>query len=84
MKQRTFMRPSGNPITVNDVDGLDDLAKEHNWEEIGDSQPLPEVSATKDAQHLAEASGVDISLVPGTGKDGKVLIGDVRAFIEGE
>jgi len=65
-------------IEVNDFDGLDAFAEQHGWVEAMD-----EIPATQDALRMAEASGVDISLIPGTGKDGKVLIGDVRAFLEG-
>jgi len=68
-------------ITVNDVPGLDELADKNGWVEVFDSV---DVAATADALKMAEASGVDISLITGTGKNGKVLVGDVRAFIEGE
>lgn len=67
-------------ITVNDAVGLDELAEKNGWVEVLEC----EVSATPDALKMAEASGVDISLIPGSGKNGKVLVGDVRAFIEGE
>lgn len=34
MKTRTFKRNNGSEITVNDVDGLDELAKAKGWEEV--------------------------------------------------
>ncbi len=52
---------------------------------LGESQP--EVVATQAALDHAEALGVDISEIQGTGKDGKVTKGDVEAALaakEGE
>jgi pyruvate dehydrogenase E2 component (dihydrolipoamide acetyltransferase) len=39
--------------------------------------------ATDSAAELAQANGLDIRAVAGTGKAGRVLKGDVEAFLEG-
>lgn len=38
-----------------------------------------EIEATDAASDLAEELGVDLASVEGTGKDGKITVGDVRA-----
>lgn len=42
----------------------------------------PEVPVTDAALALAEEHGLDLDLIEGTGKDGKITIGDVRAALE--
>ena len=41
-----------------------------------------EVTATAEAEELAEKHGVDLSEVKGTGTDGKVLKGNVQDFLD--
>ena len=43
-----------------------------------------EVEATDEARELAAEHGLDLATVAGSGKDGRVLVGDVRALIEEE
>lgn len=40
------------------------------------------IDATPSARALATEYGVDLSIVPGTGKDGRITRGDVEPFIE--
>lgn len=44
----------------------------------------PEVDATDAARELAEAEGIDLTAVEGTGADGRIVLGDVRALIDDE
>jgi hypothetical protein len=43
-----------------------------------------EIEATDTAVELAAANGVNLSTVTGTGKDGRVTVGDVRNAIAGQ
>jgi len=49
------------------------------WEEADEPDP---VSITDAAQELADEYGLDWSAIQGTGKDGTILVRDVRAFLE--
>lgn len=40
------------------------------------------IDATPSARALATEYGVDLSTIPGTGKDGRITRGDVEPFIE--
>ena len=40
------------------------------------------INATPGARELATEYGVDLSIVPGTGRDGRITKGDVMPFIE--
>lgn len=44
--------------------------------------PVVDVKITKDAEQLANDAGIDVSKIVGTGKDGKILVGDVEAAID--
>jgi len=46
------------------------------------SLPKVEPDATDAAKALAEENAIDLTAVIGTGKDGRITIGDVRALIE--
>lgn len=41
-----------------------------------------DIDATPEAVELAEEGGVDITEIQGTGKDGRILVGDVQAEID--
>ena len=41
----------------------------------------PSINASKAALELATEKGIDLSTVEGTGSDGKITVGDVRALI---
>lgn len=43
---------------------------------------LEEIDATSSALRLAEETGVDLSEVKGTGKNGKIIQGDVLKYLE--
>jgi pyruvate/2-oxoglutarate dehydrogenase complex dihydrolipoamide acyltransferase (E2) component len=47
----------------------------------GQSDRLDEIDATEGAVELADAEGIDLADVEGTGKDGRVTKGDVEAYI---
>ena len=58
------------------------------WKLAGDSEsislpPVP-INATDGAKEMAEEYGVDLTTVKGTGKDGRILLIDVRAVIDGD
>lgn len=44
--------------------------------------PRDGIDATPSARALATEYGVDLSTIPGTGKDGRITRGDVEPFIE--
>ncbi len=46
--------------------------------------PAVEIKASKAAKSLAEAAGVDLAKVVGTGADGAITKPDVEAFIEAQ
>lgn len=50
-------------------------------EVVAEEEP-PSLSITEAAQALAEEHGLDWSVIPGTGRDGTILVKDVRAFVE--
>jgi pyruvate/2-oxoglutarate dehydrogenase complex dihydrolipoamide acyltransferase (E2) component len=53
-------------------------------EAIPEPAPEPEgVDATNAARELAAEHGVDLAEVAGSGEEGRVLVDDVRAVIEG-
>ena len=43
----------------------------------------PEVNATVKARQLAEAKGIDLYTVTGSGQHGRVTVGDVREVVNG-
>lgn len=45
---------------------------------------LPEYDASPAAQKLADENGIDLNNVTGTGKDGRIVHGDVVAYIEAD
>jgi pyruvate/2-oxoglutarate dehydrogenase complex dihydrolipoamide acyltransferase (E2) component len=47
-----------------------------------ESEPLPEWTATLPAVRLAQARNIDLKTITGTGKDGKIILSDVREAIE--
>ena len=51
--------------------------------ELGESGVAIGDEATPAARRLADEAGLDLSGVHGTGKDGRVTAGDVRAVMEG-
>lgn len=84
---------SGRPFSVAracevDLDklGLSDadqqeLASKHWIEPLDEAA---EVDATDAARELAEEHGIDLAEVGGTGADGRIVIGDIRALIDDE
>jgi pyruvate/2-oxoglutarate dehydrogenase complex dihydrolipoamide acyltransferase (E2) component len=44
--------------------------------------PAPTIDATDAAVALADANGIDLASITGTGKDGRVLEGDVKESLE--
>lgn len=85
---------SGRPFSVAracevDLDklGLNDeeqqeLASKH-WIEAIEDEPA-EIDATDAARELAEENGIDLADVAGTGADGRIVIGDIRALLDDE
>lgn len=64
--------------------GCDAEARRHPYLELQeppDSEAV-EVDATDAARELAAEHSIDLAAVDGTGADGRVLVGDVRARIE--
>ena len=49
---------------------------------IEEVEPSDGIDATPSARALATEYGVDLSTIPGTGKDGRITRGDVEPFIE--
>ncbi len=50
--------------------------------ELNDARPSrPGINATDGAQQAADEKGIDLSQVPGTGKDGRVTAADVKAHL---
>jgi len=45
-------------------------------------EPSNGIDATPSARALATEYGIDLSTIPGTGKDGRITRGDVEPFIE--
>ena len=45
-------------------------------------EPNDGINATPGARELATEYGVDLSIVPGTGRDGRITKGDVMPFVE--
>lgn len=45
-------------------------------------EPDDGIDATPSARALATEYGIDLSTIPGTGKDGRITRGDVEPFIE--
>lgn len=85
---------SGKPFSVAracevDLDklGLSDadqqeLASKHWIEPLEDV--ADEIDATDAARELADEHGIDLAEVEGTGADGRIVIGDIRALLDDE
>lgn len=56
---------------------------EDEFNAFGDKFIVPAIDATPEAWELAEQKGLDMRAVDGSGKGGKILIGDVRALVDG-
>ena len=50
-------------------------------EPIQEPQPTANIDATDGALELAEANGIDLSAVEGTGANGRIVLRDVKALI---
>lgn len=61
------------------VEQSDDLADEPEHDSILNTEYYqPETLATPSAKGLADELGIDLSQIVGTGKDGKIMVSDVR------
>lgn len=79
----TFTPCADDPEIValaNEPELVDEPAAETTPEPPEADAPL--INATEDAWKLAGQNSVDLSKVTGTGKDGLIRVGDVRAAIE--
>lgn len=47
-----------------------------------ETEPDDGINATPGARALATEYGIDLSIVPGTGRDGRITKGDVMPFVE--
>jgi pyruvate/2-oxoglutarate dehydrogenase complex dihydrolipoamide acyltransferase (E2) component len=59
------------------------------WQLVDDSIALPipppvAVDATDAAAELANEHGIDLATVKGTGSNGRITVGDVRALVNGD
>lgn len=57
---------------TDDTAGTDDTASE---------APVAEVQATGAAEKLAAESGIDLATIEGTGAEGRITVGDVKAAV---
>lgn len=49
---------------------------------VGSGKAVSGPDATPDAVKLAESKGIDLVQVTGTGKNGRILVEDVKAYLE--
>lgn len=78
--------PLGVPVKVSDAvaEELDgDRAEGHNFS-VTDAGDDAEDDATESAVELAEANGLDLSTVEGSGAGGRITKGDVEAALNDE
>lgn len=77
-KSPLFRKFSGRraPLPAPPVEALEIAQPESNTDRFSDL----EIDATDAARELAVVNGFDLSLVPGTGKDGRITVGDVRSY----
>lgn len=62
------------------------LASDPDWEQIDgpDGEAIESVEVSAAAAKLAEAEGIDLETVEGTGKNGSITKADVQAAIDAE
>lgn len=77
----TVAAPAGKPAdNVSDTPvGATSDSLAGGSEPVGDDS---DIDATEAAVALAEENGVDLGAITGTGKDGRITVGDVRAVLE--
>lgn len=68
---------------VTDPEPVENLDMGDNEEEVGDNVP-DGIDASANAKKLAEEYGLDLTLVQGTGPEGKITIKDVNDYLKVE
>ena len=83
MGTRTFIKPEGVEIEVNDAPGVSEIAQREGWKEVKPEERKSDgPNATNGAIELAKAEEVDLSLVTGSGEGGRIDKADVQKYID--